>query len=44
MTTTLRLPPSGRDFDVFRAICVVQDSTRAVAAAFRISQTRVRKF
>lgn len=43
MTTTLRLPPSGRDFEVFRAVSVIQDSTRAVAAAFQISQTRVRQ-
>jgi len=43
MSATFKLPPTARDFDLFRAICVAGDSTRAAAAAFKISQTRVRQ-
>ena len=36
-----RLPPSGRDFEVFSAVILAGQSTREAAASFRLSQTRV---
>ncbi len=41
METQVQLPPSGRDFDVYRLVKIEQRSTRAAAAAVGISQTRV---
>jgi hypothetical protein len=35
------LPPTGREFDVYRLVSVEGRTTREVAAAFSISQTRV---
>src|SRR5262245_56544613 len=35
------LPPSERDFDVYRLVAVEGESTRAAAGQFGISQTRV---
>jgi hypothetical protein len=41
MATKERLPPSGRDFAVYELITVQQKTTREVAAAAEVSQTRV---
>lgn len=41
MDTKERLPPSGRDFGVYRRVTVEQQTTRDVATAARLSQTRV---
>src|SRR5262245_40259477 len=41
MSNDLRLPPSGRDFDVFSAVMVGGQTTRQAAAQFKLSQTRV---
>ncbi len=41
MQTQLQLPPSGRDFEVYRLVKVEQRSTRAVAETMALSQTRV---
>src|SRR5262245_43984398 len=43
MTVALRLPPSGRDFFVYERVVVELQSTRQVAEAADISQTRVRQ-
>jgi hypothetical protein len=41
--TAAKLPPSERDFQVFRFVRVETNSTRAAAQVFEISQTRVRQ-
>jgi len=41
MSVTCKLPPSGRDFEVHRAVVVGGKSTREAAEQFRLSQTRV---
>ena len=41
MSTEQRLPPSGRDFDVFSAVIVGGQTTRQAAAQFKVSQTRI---
>src|SRR5262245_61096342 len=41
MSSEQRLPPSGRDFDVFAAVIVGGQTTRQAAAEFKLSQTRV---
>jgi hypothetical protein len=41
--TAATLPPSERDFQVFRFVRVETNSTRAAAQTFAISQTRVRQ-
>jgi hypothetical protein len=41
MATQERLPPSGRDFAVYQLITVQQMSTREVAEAAQLSQTRI---
>ncbi len=41
MTADLPLPPSGRDFEIYRRVTVQRMSTRDAAAEARISQTRV---
>ena len=41
MATNERLPPSGRDFEVYQLITVERKATRDVAKEAGISQTRV---
>lgn len=41
--TAAKLPPSERDFQVYRFVRVETNSTRAAAQVFAISQTRVRQ-
>jgi len=41
MSSDLRLPPCGRDFDVFSLVIVGGQTTRQAAAEFKLSQTRV---
>ena len=41
MSSDLRLPPSGRDFDVFSLVIVGGQTTRQAAGQFKLSQTRV---
>src|SRR5687768_9706311 len=43
MTTSERLPPSGRDFEVYDLVMVEQQSTREAADACGLSQTRIRQ-
>jgi hypothetical protein len=43
MQTELKLPPSGRDFQVYERVVVQTASTRDVAKEFSLSQTRVRQ-
>ena len=43
MQTDLRLPPSGRDFQVYQRVIVDAASTRLAASEFSLSQTRVRQ-
>ena len=43
MTTTLKLPPSERDFNIFEAVHLQGCSTWHMADRYRISQTRVRQ-
>jgi len=43
MQTELKLPPSGRDFQVYQRVIVDAASTRQVASEFSLSQTRVRQ-
>ncbi|HZN36761.1 MAG TPA: hypothetical protein VFB80_23185 [Pirellulaceae bacterium] len=41
MSVSCKLPPSWRDFEVFRAVIVGGKSTREAAELFRLSQTRI---
>src|SRR5262245_8633219 len=43
MQTELKLPPSGRDFEVYQRVIVDGSSTRQAAREFALSQTRVRQ-
>ena len=43
MQTELKLPPSGRDFQVYQRVIVDAASTRQAASEFSVSQTRVRQ-
>ena len=43
MQTELKLPPSGRDFQVYQRVIVDAASTRQAASEFSLSQTRVRQ-
>jgi len=43
MQTELKLPPCGRDFQVYERVVVQTASTREVAKEFSLSQTRVRQ-
>ena len=43
MSTSLRLPPSGRDYGVYRRVVVDGASTWKTAEELKISQTRVRQ-
>lgn len=43
MSVSLALPPSGRDLVIYQRVIVENDSTRAVAGEFQLSQTRVRQ-
>lgn len=43
MQTELKLPPSGRDFQVHQRVIVDAASTRLAASEFSLSQTRVRQ-
>ena len=43
MQTELKLPPSGRDFQVYQRVIVEAASTRQSAGEFSVSQTRVRQ-
>jgi len=41
MATNLRLPPSGRDFEVFEAVILGGKTTREAAQTLRLAQTRI---
>jgi len=41
MSVTSKLPPSGRDFEVFSAVVMYGKTTREAAEQFKLSQTRV---
>ena len=41
VTLSTKMPPTGRDFEVYSAVRVQERTTREVAAEFKISQTRV---
>ena len=41
MSVSFKLPPSGRDFEVYHTVIVGGKSTREAAEQFRLSQTRI---
>src|SRR6266436_7200951 len=43
MSTSLSLPPSQRDFQVYQRVVVEAASTRQAAGEFSLSQTRIRQ-